>query len=172
MAPWEENKKKLDILGHVAQGDWYKVEKKYYEEPESRKVKIPRTGDTALHVAVSDEREEGFVERMVWAAGSDVLAMGNEQGNTPLHLAATLGNTRICRCIAERDGSLIGAHNDYGETPLFSAVTRGRTQAFLYLHHFCKHKEYAYYRRNNGDTILHSAISERHFGERFLPFHF
>jgi len=91
--------------------------------------------------------------------------MQNSKGNTPLHVAAELGNVDICNNIAKRDPILISYRNFEGETPLFLAAVYGKREAFICLHGRHQDKDdYSVSRKNNGDTILHSAISSEYFG--------
>ncbi|KAL8530503.1 hypothetical protein ACS0TY_007513 [Phlomoides rotata] len=168
-APLDEDKKKK-LMSCMVKGTLQHVIKAYKEYPEIRELKIPKTGNTALHVAASEDWGV-YAGRIVESAAEsgDVLAIGNEQGDTALHLAAKFGNTYFCKCIAETDIKLVKIPNESGETPLFSAVSRGKTQAFLYLYQLCSkdiapQDQHHMYTRNNGDTILHSAIFEEHFG--------
>ncbi|KAL7246705.1 hypothetical protein ACSBR2_001752 [Camellia fascicularis] len=88
------------------------------------------------------------------------LHLKNEKGNTPLHLAATLGNGKMCKYIATVDCELIGVRNKEETTPLFLATLNGKKHAFFCLDDLCSQEDhYNYCRKNNGDTILHSAIT-------------
>ncbi|EXB64221.1 hypothetical protein L484_002354 [Morus notabilis] len=165
---------KKELFANVMKGDWKKVVRKYKEDVRAQKLKISRSGHTALHLAVSDA-EEDVVEEMVEAIkmnprnskkdGFEALSIGNERGHTALHFAAGMGNLRMCKCIASVDPLLIGVRNNKGETPLFWAVLYGAPpQAFFCLNEMCSSEEgYSYCRRKDGQTILHCAI----FGEDF-----
>ncbi|XP_028769164.1 uncharacterized protein LOC114726661 [Neltuma alba] len=87
---------------------------------------------------------------------------------TALHVAAVMGNARMCRIIAWVEPTLVDDRNADGETPLFLAALHGRKQAFLSLHYIrnppAANPYYVNCRRNNGDTILHCAINGDHFG--------
>ncbi|CAB4291644.1 unnamed protein product [Prunus armeniaca] len=152
--------------------EWKKVVRTYRLNPKAHKAKITRTGDTALHIAVSD-RQEDHVEELVTLISHDELETQNERGNTPLHLAASMGNVRMCECIAQRHPLLVGAPNDDNETPLFLAALHGKKYAFLCLHYIYikspdgEQKRYNYCRRKDGDTILHCAISGDYFDLAF-----
>ncbi|OVA03469.1 Ankyrin repeat [Macleaya cordata] len=148
-----------------------------YQNPVAQEIKITRSGDTLIHVAVFDGQVE-TVRRLVDLISNEnaskILKMENHGGNTPLHLAAALGSVEMCECIAARDSSLIGARNHDGETPLFLAALHGKKQAFLCLHSMSQNREdlmsrnrdyYSYCRRNDGETILHCAIMGEYFGE-------
>ncbi|KAI9180376.1 hypothetical protein LWI28_004213 [Acer negundo] len=177
-------------------GEWAEVFKIYRDNPWIHKEKITRSGGTALHIAVSDGKEK-IVEELVniikasdgieeivkepvnitkvsdhKTAAQEVLWIGDEIGNTPLHTAAMLGNVKMCKCIAEVDKRLIGARNQDSETPFFMAASHGHKHAFLCLHSLCGPREgYAYSRSNNGETILHSAISGDYFDLAFQIIH-
>ncbi|KAF3965882.1 hypothetical protein CMV_009975 [Castanea mollissima] len=160
---------KKDLFQMAMKGEWDSVLQKYRENAMAHTAKLTRSGDTALHIAVSDSQED-IVQKLVecistQGKGKEVLVIGNEQGNTPLHIAASIGSVVMCRCIAAVDESLVGARNHDKETPFFLAVLYGKKEAFLCLHQICGTKNgYAYSRRMDGDTILHCAISGDYFG--------
>ncbi|XP_034690276.1 uncharacterized protein LOC117917915 isoform X2 [Vitis riparia] len=155
---------KKNLFNYAMQGKWNEVVNICRQQPRAHKAEIVVSGDTALHVAVS-EGKESIVEELVELIREtdlDALEMRNEQGNTPLHLAASMGNVPICKCLAGKHPKLVGVRNHENETPLFSAVLHGRKDAFFCLHKICdRTKQYEYGRRADGKTILHCAI----FGE-------
>ncbi|KAF8394368.1 hypothetical protein HHK36_020576 [Tetracentron sinense] len=126
------------LFKDAMEGNWEAVVITYDEmKPKAQEAKITRSGDTALHVAVSDGRVdivERLVEKIPEVQVSNILNMGNEKGNTPLHLAAAIGKVEMCKCLAKRNPNLIDARNKEKETPLFVAVRHGKKEAFLYLH--------------------------------------
>ncbi|KAJ9696075.1 hypothetical protein PVL29_008365 [Vitis rotundifolia] len=176
---------KKDLFKLAMQGKWNNVVKIYEKKPQARRAKITRSGDTALHIAVS-VRKESIVEKLVKCITDEEaneastslpegkgkqaekserpLEIANERGNTPLHLAASIGNFRMCLCIAGGHRELVGIRNSEKETPLFLAALHGKKEAFLCLHGLCKPGEhYNCCRRGDGETILHCAISGEHF---------
>ncbi|RVW53635.1 hypothetical protein CK203_069110 [Vitis vinifera] len=120
-------------------GKWKAVVNMYRRWPWLGKEKINRGGNTALHMAVSD-RQERFVEQLVKVillrSGMPevVLQIKNKQGNTPLHLAASLGNVSMCKCIPSWRPGLVGVLNDEGETPLFLAARHELASLILERH--------------------------------------
>ncbi|CAN6694002.1 unnamed protein product [Malus baccata var. baccata] len=152
------------------QSKWEKVVGTYKLNKNAHGAKITKSGDTALHLAVSDGQEKR-VEELVKLVTVEALKIKNERGNTPLHIAAWMGNETMCSCIANDYPSLVGAQNVDKETPLFLAAVYGKKDAFLRMHYICTPighpKHYNYCRRNDGDTILHCAIAGDYFDLAF-----
>jgi ankyrin repeat protein len=166
---------KNELFQMAMKGEWDKVVNIYKSDPRAHKVKITKSGDTALHIAVSDDKED-IVERLITeitspgGGGKEALEIKNEQGNTPLHVAASMGSVGMCECIAQVDPSLVGARNEDSETPFFLAALHGKKEAFLCLLGICgREAGYEYSKKkNDGETILHCAIAGDHFGEHYL----
>ena len=163
---------KKDLFKLAMKGEWDSVVEFYKKNPMALKDKLTRSGDTALHIAVSDGQEDKVKELVEYISSRPerkaVLEIKNEQGSTPLHIAASMGNGAMCECIAKVDPELVGARNDDRETPFFLAALCGKKDAFLRLHQICGTENgYEYSRRKDGDTILHCAIAGDYFGEHF-----
>ncbi|GFZ04753.1 hypothetical protein Acr_17g0003250 [Actinidia rufa] len=170
------------LSNYALKGLWPEVVDIYKRYPELHDAKISRTQDTALHMAVSSGKED-VVQKLVDiisktgdVAKKKTLNVQNERGNTPLHLAAALGNVEMCKLIAKVDAGLIGVRNNEKETPFFVAALNGKKDAFLCLHDLIipggdenekTKKGYGYCRRIfDGQTILHVAIEGEYFGEK------
>lgn len=164
---------KKDLFNIAMKGEWKEVVRKYEQNNRAHDSKITRSGDTALHIAVSDCQED-VVAALVRLVVSKhprpkaVLGIQNDRGNTPLHFAAAMGNVRMCQSMALVDPSLVGARNKDSETPLFMAALRGKKEAFLCMHYICGASHGASYcRRHDGQTVLHCAIAGEYFGKEF-----
>lgn len=163
---------KKKLFRSAMQGKWDEVVNIYKENEEVHMAKITKSGDTALHVAVSDDQAR-IVEQLLLIIGGkakvkEVLKIQNERGNTILHLAASMGSMEMCKCIADALPDLIGARNHDSETPLFLAALHGKKEAFIRLDEICGlDKGNTYCRRNDGDTILHCAIAGEYFDLAF-----
>ncbi|KAF7818356.1 serine/threonine-protein phosphatase 6 regulatory ankyrin repeat subunit B-like [Senna tora] len=182
-----ENKKKK-LFTFAMRGKWKDVIEMYKEDAGLHQAKITRSQDTALHIAASDGNEE-VVTQMVDIVCThqhgnpiEALQTQNERKNTVLHIAASMGNLRMCHLIANVDPSLVDIRNADGETPLFLAALHGKKQAFLLLHYIRNPPPrdelinksapfYANSRRNGGDTILHCAIAGDYFDLAFQIIH-
>ncbi|OMO77667.1 hypothetical protein CCACVL1_14924 [Corchorus capsularis] len=162
-----------ELFRSAMKGEWTTVLHIYKAFPKVHVAKMIRSGDTALHITVSNV-QENVVEELVELISEQsqprkALETRNEQGNTPLHIAASIGNVKICKCIAEADPSLLQFRNNDGETPLFVAALHGKRGAFLCLNSLCQSKEvgYSYCRRKDGENALHCAISGDYFDLAF-----
>ncbi|WVY93993.1 hypothetical protein V8G54_033081 [Vigna mungo] len=159
-------------------GKWDEVVEMYKKDKKVHTARITTAGETALQLALTDG-EDAVVHQLValicFHERKEALGIQNERGNTALHMAALTGSVRMCECIASAEASLLSVRNVDGETPLFLAALHGRKEAFLYLHYIhishTDRKASDYYsncRRNDGDTILHSAIAGEYFGSTII----
>jgi len=156
------------LFNHAMRGQWREVLESYEKNPEILEAKITKAEDTVLHIAIYVSQTI-FVTTLLDNISQDmcrnILRMQNSKGNTPLHVAAELGNVDICNNIARRDPILISYRNFEGETPLFLAAVHGKRDAFFCLHGRQQNKDDdSLSIKNNGDTILHSTISSEYFG--------
>ncbi|KAK9282785.1 hypothetical protein L1049_011006 [Liquidambar formosana] len=166
----EEAEIKKTLVRCASTSKWEEVVQILEEKPWSLALGINRSGDTALHMAVLDGQED-IVRRLmelVVKEGMSLSSMRNQRGNTPLHLAASVGTVKMCESIGAKDSKLMEGRNQDGETPFFLAALHGKKDTFLYLHSLCHGLEgYSYCRRSDGDTILHSAIAGDYFDLAF-----
>ncbi|KAL6322069.1 hypothetical protein AAG906_003473 [Vitis piasezkii] len=156
---WEEwEKKKQDLLKFCMEGNWGMVVDMYERYPSLQNAKLSTSGETALHIAVWESAED-IVHRLVelidkqserrWQTPS-ALWIPNHRGNTPLHLAALIGNVGMCMCIAGRHEELLDLRNKAGNASLLGCSSSER--------------QYEYHRRDrDGQTILHVAIIGEYF---------
>eukprot|EP00261_Vitis_vinifera_P037165 XP_019078408.1 PREDICTED: uncharacterized protein LOC100854873 isoform X2 [Vitis vinifera] len=160
------------LFDEVLKGHWDNVVDIYEHIKGAAQLKINSSGDTALHKAVSDGREH-IVEQLVKALRAEVkdaLELTNNHGNTPLHLAAAMGNIPMCKCMTGEHIDLLDQRNNNGHTPLFLTVLHGKLDAFIFLCEICKPNGIERYYRGGkfGATILHTAVNGEHFK---LAFH-
>ncbi|KAJ3705613.1 hypothetical protein LUZ61_009318 [Rhynchospora tenuis] len=155
-----------------------------YQDKKVQNEKITRAKDTVLHVALSGAPVNIVLKLLekVDANNSPVekkriLGSRNESGDTPLHLAASLGLVTVCRKITEMcpELAVITARNNLQETPLFTAVCHGKKKSFFVLesavhklkgvtsYEQCLSRDISHCRRNDGINILHIAIKREHF---------
>ncbi|XP_055827125.1 uncharacterized protein LOC129895429 [Solanum dulcamara] len=180
-----------DQIFHAAmENKWTKVKHLYINNEFVHESKLTRSEDTALHLAISSyhpDRDDsiqhphltcikGMIANIPDKNRLRILKQKNEKGNTPLHLAAELGSVLIIEFMVNSKDPLIWETNSKGETPLFVAAYRGKLQAFLYLLKCCQNEKgegpIELCRREDGDNILHAAISGEYFELAFQIIHY
>ena len=94
----------------------------YNTYPILQYAQLTASEETALHIAVwkgTAKTVKSIIESI-----EDLcrrcriprsLGLPNDQGNTPLHVAALIGNVGMCKCIAEKHEELLGVHNTVGK---------------------------------------------------------
>ncbi|KAM1169296.1 hypothetical protein ACFX19_031636 [Malus domestica] len=90
-----------NFLFKIIMKSQWKVLQIYTHEHQAHKARITMRGDTSLHIAVSDGQEEHVEELVKLITIEEQLQTRNERGNTPLHLAASMGDVRMCKCIVK-----------------------------------------------------------------------
>ncbi|KAJ4746145.1 Ankyrin repeat protein [Rhynchospora pubera] len=164
--------------------DWKKLLELYKSNKQSQNQKITRANDTVLHVAMSGAPEYRVLKLLEIVDKNNspeetksILGSENKGGDTPLHLAASLGLEAVCWKMAEMCPELvINARNKLQETPLFTAVRHGKMKTFFVLeaaihkqqglksYKDCLLRDITHCRRSDGINILHIAIKREHFG--------
>ncbi|XP_057723429.1 uncharacterized protein LOC130939338 [Arachis stenosperma] len=165
----EELREKL--VQYTLEGNWIEVKKIYRSIPKSRTITVNNSEDTALHVAV-DLDEENVVKDLVSIIvehEKSALKKGNKHGDTPLHVAASRGFARLCKCIIGENEERIELRtlkNKNGETPLFLAALNGNKKAFAYLSQTFHDRHQIilpHLVRHHQDSILHCVIQREYF---------
>ncbi|RVW13806.1 hypothetical protein CK203_083609 [Vitis vinifera] len=124
--------------------NWEEVVKIYEQDPRAHKIKIGPSKNTALHIAVSKNRDR----------------------SNPLHPGVSLGSISMCRCITGEYKELLGCRNRVSDTPLLRAVRYGRKDVFLSLYDMCDTTSaHDYCHDMEGKKVLHLAIEGGHMGK-------
>ncbi|CAL0317597.1 unnamed protein product [Lupinus luteus] len=168
------------LARYTFEGRWGDVISMYNSSTEVHTALIRKSEGTALHMAV-DLYEEEVVAKLVDAiiskkeTVSKALTTPNELGDTPLHVAASRGFAKICKCIIGGNNEriyLMSVKNNMGETPLFQAAISWQKQAFAYLSQILGDRvSLQDLVRKNGDSILHCAIEREYFDLAVIILH-
>ncbi|KAM3688740.1 hypothetical protein ACJW31_10G173900 [Castanea mollissima] len=192
----EDDSLAIELSKNTMTGQWKKVVEMYEKHKiKAFSAKINTSGDTALHVAVSiasDKDAQQLVrvikdwydtevkkaEKEITDILESAVWIKNNEGNTPLHVAASAQRISICFLLIRSFNSIqpLGMQNNRGESPLFLAAFHGHKNIFLCLHVFfllgnsntdSKSIDPAYLRCFDGETILHCAIRWEYFDMAF-----
>ncbi|GAY63018.1 hypothetical protein CUMW_222230 [Citrus unshiu] len=136
----------------AVRGQWDNIVQAYENNPMSREAKLTNL-ETQLYTLQQQ-------------LGKPILYI-RLGGNHGRKYIKPLGNEAMCHCTASKDRELISVRNNDSETPLFLAALHGNMDAFLCLRSFNQAKDNRQCRKNNGETILHSAISGEYFSIAF-----
>ena len=118
-----------------------------------------KQGKTPLHLACENGHYR-TAKDIIGFCSSVCLWYMDDNGNFPLHAAATNGSLRIIRCIVEKEQSLLWAVNKYGHTPLHCAAAEGNIDALKY---FIEEKQLPVQpTEQNSTTPLHLASKNGH----------
>ncbi|CAA2993830.1 Hypothetical predicted protein [Olea europaea subsp. europaea] len=164
-----------DLFDLTMKKKWNKVETAYKQYPSTCRAKLTKSEETALHLAISSYHSklqksdfEKQIEEMIKSIPEkdafEILSMKNDQGDTPLHLAAAVGWPSICECIALRDRELISTRNLKEETPLFVAAYHGKLDCFLTLHHLYSKKSFQETDQQKQGQETHETLCRREDG--------
>ncbi|KAE8653646.1 hypothetical protein Csa_007664 [Cucumis sativus] len=165
----------------VIKEQWKKAAEEFTNEEEVRsKLQFPVTSqnDTALHLAAYSGGEEPTRTLLLLATKlereediekeeTEEVFWKNNEGNTPLHEAATIGNLAAVKLLVEYKKKDMLVKNIYGETPLYRAAKHGQFHIVEYLLDNC---EDSYTRSPSNWTaghddapIIHAAIQSENF---------
>eukprot|EP00250_Pteridium_aquilinum_P022445 c25383_g1_i7 orf=2-4690(-) len=119
--------------------------------------------DTALDLAIFNEYEE-IVELILAYPGAKELnltRLQDQDGNTPLHNAAWIGNTEICSMLLKycSDGASVTSKNKNDETPLHIASKHGHAEVCEKLLEYGASLDLA---DKDGRYALTNALSYKH----------
>ncbi|KAJ8647548.1 hypothetical protein MRB53_000571 [Persea americana] len=167
----EVERERKRMLVFVSMGEWNSVLKILSQDCPTtsifRLLPMNSSKDTFVHLAATEGQTEVVRKLLKLTKENDMGAgapLANVTGNTPLHLAAAHGHEETCRSIIEEAPEMGAARNVDGETPIFVAALSGSKKAFSTLSSMLTDaKDIALVRRNDGDTILHCAVSGEYF---------
>lgn len=118
-------------------GDWKTAKEILDRKPELVRYSITGNGDTALHIAASaksTKQSEDFLEHLLTYMENKDLELENSSSNTALCLAATAGNVKMVKIMAEKNRALVAITDSEGMTPLYKAALYGNYEVVKYLY--------------------------------------
>ncbi|XP_054785921.1 uncharacterized protein LOC129292383 [Prosopis cineraria] len=171
--------KSKELSRYLRQRDWGNVVRLCKECPELLSKGTESSKDTALHIAINDDRgnmAETLVDIIRTHRIEKALIAQNNREETPLHCAAARGSVQMCKLILKASDDmdmdkdlLLSKTNKWHENPIFVAVVHNHKLAFQCLcEAFPDGEVFTFlFGGPDGDTILHSAIRREHLDLAF-----
>ena len=147
-------------------GDWYTILKEIRED-RNAVFECNPSGKTALHVAVIAGQER-IVENLVKSKEVDerLLTMQDKDGYTALAFVAQLNdNTRMARCMVEKNQDLLTMETIDHQIPLVLASARGHKQLTRYLYSLTPEDVLSKNNSSHALMLLLNCISAQIFGK-------
>lgn len=154
----------------VLKEEWEAMGRYFEEHNEALYSHMTVSKDTALHIAVYSG-DVKLLDTLLSIEPTVELApheLKNDSGNTPLHVAAAVGNVEMACLLINKDKTLLETANSNGETPLFTAAAYGRIKMVEFLAPKVEDKKR--HRKRGEVSILHVAVIGKHFGRLCLSF--
>lgn len=124
------------------------------------KEPVNLTNDSVIHNLIAWKKTHSAVAFINTLKPTELGMLGHQNyyGDTPLHIAAEIGDSTVAKALLKRDDKLARERNRKGETPLHKAVQFGHIGVFHSIMKLFTDKSIAYDRTDDGSTILHYAI--------------
>lgn len=126
----------LPIYKAAMNDDWDSVEHIFDDDPQKLDAKVTSWWETPLQIAVGTNSSHRFVTKLVdRIVETDVQKLRTKSwwGNTVLHYAAKIGNTRAARLLVSKDPGIAQITNTNGHTALKLAARYGQQDTLWYL---------------------------------------
>ncbi|KAJ6323127.1 hypothetical protein OIU77_012877 [Salix suchowensis] len=147
----------LALYKYAHKGDWDETEKYLKKYPNAIKAKIQPYGGTALHVAARAGNLK-VVEELVKLMSEKELEIQDDDGDTALSCAATVGITEMAKCLVSKNHNLVTFVNEGKRTALDEACLSSNKDMALYLYSVTPFEFLLQDKGNHGSDFLQCAI--------------
>ncbi|XP_076891837.1 uncharacterized protein LOC143543390 isoform X4 [Bidens hawaiensis] len=127
----------LSICRAALLDDWNSASPYFKREPDLMTKQITFTLETPLIIAVGTNCSHHFVQKLVESivaiGATDKMSAANDEGYTPLHYAAKVGNTIDAKLLVQHDPGMTRVLSFCHNTPLKLAAWNGNKETLRYL---------------------------------------
>ncbi|KAF7143131.1 hypothetical protein RHSIM_Rhsim05G0147100 [Rhododendron simsii] len=118
----------------LIRGDWDMASRFFDQDPRAIKAPITDFSETVLHIAVgTGESAIHFVEKLVERMPVEALKQLDSIGNTALHAAANVGNTRASIMLVRKNPELLYIRGQHNLLPIHCAALYACKDTLLFL---------------------------------------
>ncbi|KAI3909174.1 hypothetical protein MKW98_012911 [Papaver atlanticum] len=149
-----------ELYNAAYEGDWRKAREFLKRFPEAVEKTITFDDETALHIAINNERWS-FAQELVKLMTPEALEIKDSDNSTALHGAALYGNIKTAEAIVRKNPKLTQMRDDDDLIPLQTAIiyiSTGQKETVKYLYSVTKHEHPSPFSDTNGAELLCSAI--------------
>ncbi|OMO67190.1 hypothetical protein CCACVL1_20718 [Corchorus capsularis] len=123
----------LPLYKAALKGDWETARIFFEQDPNAVNARINDRLKTALHLAVGTGRSNNFVKKLVELMTAADLALQDDNRETSLSIAATVGNLEAAKLMVEKNPELPNIRDKESAVPLHRAVQYHHKDIVLYL---------------------------------------
>lgn len=149
-----------DLYNAAYEGDWRKARDFLKRFPEAVEKTITFDDETALHIAINNERWS-FAQELVKLMTPEALEIKDSDNSTALHGAALYGNVKAAEAIVRKNPKLTQMRDDNDWIPLQTAImyiSAGQAETVKYLYSVTKHEHPSPFSDGYGVELLCGAI--------------
>ncbi|KAG5549337.1 hypothetical protein RHGRI_014629 [Rhododendron griersonianum] len=130
----DEYWKYIPLFKAALRGDWDAATRFFVQDESAITAPISQSSETALHIAVgTGERAIHFVKKLVELMLVEALTLRETYGDTALHVAATVGNTRAAVVLVQKNPDLPYIRGYLNRLPLHCAALYACKDTLLFL---------------------------------------
>ncbi|XP_058191694.1 ankyrin repeat-containing protein ITN1-like isoform X2 [Rhododendron vialii] len=123
----------IPLVKAVLGGNWERAKRFFDQDQGALTAWVTEFRETALHIAVGTGKEIQFVEKLVELMPVEALALTDNQGQTALHAAARVGNTKAAEVLVQKHPPLLYIRQNVGWLPIHQAAVNAQRETLAYL---------------------------------------
>ncbi|WRX22086.1 PGG domain - like 10 [Theobroma cacao] len=147
--------------------DWKEVKKQLDSNPLALTSPITALYETVLHILVNSKQALWLVEEIIDQIDSDSLGKTDHQHDTPLSIAAYVGNAEAAMMMARKSPELLTKINHSNDSPFHAAARFGHEETFsrlLTVAQTTQMDDQSFFSGDNGATMVQYLISSNLYG--------
>lgn len=151
--------------------DWKEVKKQLDSNPLALTSPITALYETVLHILVNSKEALWLVEEIIDQIDSDSLGKTDHQHDTPLSIAAYVGNAEAAMMMALKSPELLTKINHSNDSPFHAAARFGHKETFsrlLTVAQTTQMDDQSFFSGDNGATMVQYLISSNLYGKEKL----
>ncbi|KAF7126776.1 hypothetical protein RHSIM_Rhsim11G0103000 [Rhododendron simsii] len=156
----------IPLVKAVLGGNWERAKRFFDQDQGALTAWVTEFRETSLHIAVGTGKEIQFVEKLVELMPVEALALTDNQGQTALHAAARVGNTKAAEVLVQKHPPLLYIRQNVGWLPIHQAAVNAQRETLSYLLTVTKDDPVSLpFSNDSGLDLIIFVISSNFYGE-------